>query len=207
MLVSPTNNYCECLTRNECYHYQYMRVPQCQICCVKCEVSGAIIDVVDQFGNSLLHLCIRVKRVQQFKYLTTTHGDKMKKFLHAPNADGLTPLLLAVETRDYEMFETVEKVSFSSSQSVILQLTTRINLSACSNVSIRSSLFAAGLSRNHLGVWKCCGLQDVTGLHRSSDCSSAWLQEFAGLDSRTEHLGVHYTASSYADRRQVAHLR
>jgi len=71
--------------------------------------AGAIIDVVDQFGNSLLHLCIRVKRVQQFKYLTTTHGDKMKKFLHAPNADGLTPLLLAVETRDYEMFETVEK--------------------------------------------------------------------------------------------------
>ena len=115
-----------------------MRVSQCQICfnsslckCVKCEVSGAIIDVVDQFGNSLLHLCIQVKRVQQFKYLTTTHGDKMKKFLHAPNADGLTPLLLAVETRDYEMFETVEKVPSSfPSQSVILQLTAWIILSA-----------------------------------------------------------------------------
>jgi len=71
--------------------------------------AGATIDVVDQYGNSLLHLCIRAKRVCQFKYLITTHKDKMEKFLRAPNVDGLTPLLLAALTRDYKMFEAVEK--------------------------------------------------------------------------------------------------
>ena len=76
-------------------------------------MSGAVIDVVDQFGNSLLHLCIRVKRLQQFKYLVTTHKPKMMKFLHAPNADGHTPLVLAALTRDYDMFEAVETVASS----------------------------------------------------------------------------------------------
>ena len=65
--------------------------------------------MIDESGNSLLHLCVMHKRKNQFTHLITRHKE-LAKFLKAPNADGFTPLLLAALTRDYEMFEQVEKV-------------------------------------------------------------------------------------------------
>ena len=73
-------------------------------------MSGASIDVVDEYGNSLLHLCVVHKRYHQFAYLIAIHKTKLGKFLHIPNAHGFTPLLLAALTRDYKMFEQVEQV-------------------------------------------------------------------------------------------------
>ena len=66
--------------------------------------------MIDQFGNSLLHLCVVHKRYHQFVHLTTVHKAKCDKYLHVPNAHGFTPLLLAALTRDYKIFELVERV-------------------------------------------------------------------------------------------------